>query len=102
MNRSITHPLWTHLPAVGALAVFLYYLANAGPLPAQVPVHFSFDGTPNGYGSPWLAFGLIIGISVFYIVLSAFFDEMWAPSVHIPGKPLPKTLPPWTLNWPGY
>ncbi len=78
MNRRIIHPLWTHLPAIGALAVFLYYLANAGPLPAEVPVHFSLDGTPNGYGSPWLAFGLIAGMSLFYILLSAFFDEMWA------------------------
>lgn len=78
MNKSITHPIWTHLPAIGALAVFLFYLANAGPLPAQVPVHFSLAGTPNGYGSPWMAFGLFIGLSVFYILLSAFFDEMWA------------------------
>jgi Domain of unknown function (DUF1648) len=78
MKNRIIHPLWTHLPAAAALIVLVVYIIAAGPFEGRVPIHFSFGGEPNDYGSPWSVFGLIIGLSVFFILLSAFLDELWA------------------------
>ncbi|MBI4332395.1 MAG: DUF1648 domain-containing protein [Chloroflexi bacterium] len=78
MNTRFLHPVWTHFPATGALVVLLAYLAVAGPLPAQVPVHFSWGGSPDRYGSPWAVFGTTAGLSVIYILLSFLLDELWA------------------------
>ena len=72
------HPLWNHLPAIAALIIFIVSIVNAGPLPTEVPVHFNLGGEPDRYGSPWLAFGLVIGISVLFTALSVFLDELWA------------------------
>ena len=58
--------------------ILVVYVIAAGPFAEGVPVHFGFGGEPNNYGSPWSVFGLIIGLSVFFIVLSAFLDELWA------------------------
>lgn len=78
MKTKLVHPLWTHLPAIAALVVLVVYIINASPLPVRAPVHFGFNGEPNAYGSPWSVFGLIIGLSVFFILLSVFLDELWA------------------------
>jgi hypothetical protein len=78
MGQKIVHPLWVHLPAVAALVVLMAGLAISGPLPAEAPIHFSFDGIADNYGSPWAVFGLVIGLSVLYILLSALLDELWA------------------------
>jgi hypothetical protein len=78
MKIKIIHPLWVHLPAIAALVIFIGFIISASPLPTEVPVHFSFDGEPDRYGSPWSNFGLIIGLSVFFILLSVFLDELWA------------------------
>ena len=78
MKRRFSHPLWTHLPAVAAFIVFVAYLIISVPLPAEVPVHFVLGGQPDRYGSPWMVFGITIGVSVFFILLSAFIDELWA------------------------
>jgi hypothetical protein len=78
MNIKLIHPLWVHLPAVAALLTLLIYLATAGSLPAEAPVHFGFGGEPNQYGSPWEVFGLTIGLSVLYILISIILDELWA------------------------
>jgi hypothetical protein len=78
MKIKLIHPLWVHLPAIAALIVLVVYIIISGPLPATVPIHFNSAGQPNGYGSPWLLNGLIIGISVFFIGLSVLFDELWA------------------------
>jgi hypothetical protein len=78
MKNRIIHPLWTHLPAAAALIILVVYIITAGPFPGRVPVHFSFGGEPDNYGSPWSVFGLIIGLSVFFILLSSFLDELWA------------------------
>ncbi len=77
MKIKIIHPLWTHLPAVAVLIYFIVRLATGGPYPSTAPVHFNIHGIPDSYGSPWLVFGLILGLSVFYIVISIFLDEMW-------------------------
>ena len=78
MKTKFAHPLWTHLPAVTVLVILIAYLAVNGPLPPEAPVHFGFNGEPNSLGSPWLTFGLTIGLSVFYILLSIFLDNLWA------------------------
>jgi hypothetical protein len=72
------HALWTHLPAVAALIILIVYIIVSGPLPSTVPIHFNSAGEPNGYGPPWALNGLIIVLSVFFIALSIFFDELWA------------------------
>ncbi|MBT3362679.1 MAG: DUF1648 domain-containing protein [Chloroflexi bacterium] len=76
MKFKITHP-FTHLPAVVALVTLIVYVATSGPFPDSVPIHFGVTGAPDNWGSPWLAFGLAIGLSVFFIGLSIFFDELW-------------------------
>ena len=78
MKNKLIHPLWTHLPAIAVLIILLVYIGKAGPFPAEVPIHFSAGGIVNNYGSPWLAFGITIGLSIGYIVLSVFLDELWA------------------------
>ncbi|MCK9356024.1 MAG: DUF1648 domain-containing protein [Dehalococcoidia bacterium] len=78
MKLSLTHPLWTHVPAVLALAVCLGMLVAAGPLPSNGPIHFGADGRPDGYGSPAGAFALVIGLCVGFILLSVWMDESWA------------------------
>jgi len=77
MNIKLPHPLWTHLPAVAALLLFIIFLITSGPFPSEAPVHFNISGEPDSYGSPWLVFGLAIGLSVFYILLSVFLDNLW-------------------------
>ncbi|MFC1953319.1 hypothetical protein ACFLVZ_03240 [Chloroflexota bacterium] len=78
MKIKITHPLWTHLPAISAFIILIVYLITAGPLPAESPVHFGLGGETDKLGSPWSVFGITIGLSVFFIILSVFFDELWA------------------------
>jgi hypothetical protein len=78
MRTKLIHPLWVHLPAAAAFAVLIIFLITAEPLPAEAPVHFSFGGEPNNYGSPWSSFGLAIGLSVLFIITSVILDELWA------------------------
>jgi hypothetical protein len=78
MRLKLVHPLWTHLPSIAALVLLIAYVIAAGPLPSEVAIHFGFNGQPDAYGSPWSVFGLNIGLSLFFILLSAFLDELWA------------------------
>jgi hypothetical protein len=78
MKTKLTHPLWTHTPSIAVLIVLIIFIAIAGNLPAEAPVHFSSGGIADSYGSPWLAFGIIIALSVLFILLSIFLDELWA------------------------
>jgi hypothetical protein len=55
----------------------VYIIINA-PYSASIPIHFGFNGEANGYGSPWLTFGLITGLALFFILMSVFLDELWA------------------------
>jgi hypothetical protein len=77
-KQKLVHPVWTHLPAVAALLAMAGYLIFSSPIPANAPVHFGFDGTPDAWGSPWLFIGIMLGLSVFFIGLSTFIDELWA------------------------
>jgi hypothetical protein len=78
MRTKLIHPVWVHLPAAAALVVLIIFLVSAGPLPAEAPIHFSFGGEPNNYGSPWASFGLAIGLSILFIIISIILDELWA------------------------
>ncbi len=78
MRIKLVHPLWTHIPALAVLVVLIIFIATAGRLPAEAPVHFNRAGVADSYGSPWLVFAFTIGLSAGYIVLSAFLDELWA------------------------
>jgi hypothetical protein len=77
-KRKLAHPLWTHLPALAALVVFILCLLMSTPLPSWAPVHFGLDGEPDRYGNPWGFVWFVIGFSVFFIALSGFLDEQWA------------------------
>ena len=78
MKNKLIHPLWTHLPAAAALIVLVACVIAAAPFPAEAAVHFDINGQPDNYGSPWMVFGITIGFSVFFILLSVFIDELWA------------------------
>jgi hypothetical protein len=78
MKIKLVHPLWTHLPSIAILVILVILVLTAGPLPAEAPVHFGFNGEPNRYGSPWEVFGITIGLSVIFILVSVLFDELWA------------------------
>lgn len=77
-TRKINHSLWTHLPAVALLLVFIGYLIYSSPLPADAPVHFNFGGEPDRYGSPWQILGMTLAVSVLFIGISILLDELWA------------------------
>jgi hypothetical protein len=78
MRLKLVHPLWTHLPSIGALIILVIFILTAGPLPAEAPVHFGFSGAPDRYGSPWEVFGITIGLAVVFISVSVLLDELWA------------------------
>ncbi|MHB8104741.1 MAG: SdpI family protein [Dehalococcoidales bacterium] len=78
MKIKLLHPLWTHIPAIGALVFIIVYTIVSGPLPSTAATHFDFHGVPNDWGSPYLGFGIIVGLSFLFIALSIFFDELWA------------------------
>jgi hypothetical protein len=74
----LRHPWWTHLPALGAVVLFIVYLIRDWPLPGHAATHFDASGLPNGYGSPWMVVGLTLGLSLLMIGISALLDELWA------------------------
>jgi hypothetical protein len=76
-KKKLIHPIWAHLPAVTALAVFLAYYFAGSTLPAVVPLHFDSGGIPNRLGSPWEVVGLMIGLSLLFITISFILDELW-------------------------
>jgi hypothetical protein len=78
MKNRMIHPLWIHLPSVSAWVYLIIRLVKDGPFSDNVPVHFNLQGQPDSYGSPWLSFGIFLVLSVFFIGLSIFLDELWA------------------------
>jgi hypothetical protein len=77
MKNKLFHPMWTHIPVLAVLIVCIVYTIISGPLPSHAPVHFDINGEPNQYGSPWLVFGIAIGITLFFLAVSAIIDENW-------------------------
>jgi hypothetical protein len=78
MKVRFIHPLWTHVPAFVALLAGVVFTLRAMPLPDLAPVHFTMDGQPDRYGSPWMSTIWQAGISILYIILSIVLDEAWA------------------------
>jgi len=71
--------LWTHLPAVGLWVGFIIWFVSRRALwPSRVPLQVDWFGNVTSWGSPWLAFGLVIGLGLFLIALSVLLDELWA------------------------
>lgn len=80
MKNKLSNPLWTHLPAIAMFVTVIVYTITAVPLPSQVPIHFGFNGIPNDYGSPWVVFGIVVGLSVLFLATAFIIDEAWARS----------------------
>jgi len=78
MKLKLVHPLWTHLPAIIIIAGAAIITVRALPFPDPAPVHFDINGTPDGYGSPWASSLLMLGLSLGYLVISIWIDELWA------------------------
>lgn len=78
MKIKLTHSIWSHIPAFIALAILIVYIVISSPLPVEAPVQFTSGGMPGRIGSPWESLGIILGISVFFLVLSVVLDELWA------------------------
>jgi hypothetical protein len=71
--------IWTHLPAVAVWIGFVtWFLSQAAEWPSRVPLQIEWTGTVSGWGSPWLAFGLVAGLGLFFIGLTVLLDELWA------------------------
>jgi len=77
MKFRLSNPLWTHLPVFAILVTLVVYTIISIPLPAEVAIHFDFHGQPDNYGSPWIMFGLILGILVIFMIVSIIIDEVW-------------------------
>lgn len=70
MIRRLYHPPWTHIPAASALGVIIYG-APRTIRPTRGEAVSPFDNSLVG-----LAIG--VGLSLFFIALSVFIDELWA------------------------
>ncbi|MBI4188366.1 MAG: hypothetical protein HY529_04065 [Chloroflexi bacterium] len=78
MKMKFIHPLWTHIPSILALSAGIAFTLRAMPLPDPAPLHFTWNGQPDRYGSPWMSTIWQAGISILYIILSVILDEAWA------------------------
>ncbi|MBN1190960.1 MAG: DUF1648 domain-containing protein [Dehalococcoidales bacterium] len=78
MKNRIIHPLWVHVPSIGVFLYAVVLLVMGSPFPASVATHFNFQGVPDSHDSPWSFFGLFLGLSLLFIGLSVFLDELWA------------------------
>lgn len=78
MKNRLSHPIWTHIPAIAMLIFLIVYTIMAGTLPSRAAIHFDFHGVPNDFGSPYLVVGLVFGLSLLFIVISAIIDEVHA------------------------
>ncbi|MBM3176129.1 MAG: DUF1648 domain-containing protein [Chloroflexi bacterium] len=78
MKTKFIHPLWTHIPAILALLAAVVFTLRAMPLPDPAPLHFTWSGQPDRYGSPWMSAIWQAAISVLCIILSVVLDEAWA------------------------
>ena len=78
MKTRFNHPLWTHLPAVAALAALVGAIVSAMPLPASTPIHFGIDGQPDGFGSPWPGLLTVVGICALVVGIGVSNAEQWS------------------------
>lgn len=75
-----THSLWwTHSPALLLLVGFsVWFLRGVHSWPDQVPLQIAWTGAPTTWGSKWIAFALVVGMGIFFLVLFALIDSLWA------------------------
>ena len=79
MKRRLNHPVWTHLPAAALWVGFVvWFLLRIGDWPESIPLQINFAGEPTTWGSPWIAFGLVTLLGLFFITLTALLDDLWA------------------------
>jgi hypothetical protein len=69
-------PTGSRVAVVAPAAVVLLALVVAsvvlGPsLPARMAVHFAADGTPDGWGSPWVMLAIALGLAALAVVVAA-------------------------------
>ena len=77
MKNKLLHPLWVHIPAALVFITLVISIIIYGPYPSDAPVHFGTNGIPDRTGSPWEVIGITLGLCLFFIGLSVFFDELW-------------------------
>ena len=71
--------VWTHLPAVALWVGFIiWFVSRRTQWPSRVPLQVDWFGNVTSWGSPWLAFGLVVGLGLFFIGLTVLLDELWA------------------------
>lgn len=79
MSRRWIHPLWTHIPASVILVGFaIISLSSLSNWPDRVPLRIAWSGVPATWGTPWTAFGLVLGIGSLFLALTVLVDELWA------------------------
>lgn len=79
MKRRLIHPLWTHIPAATLLVGFVaLFLSRMSDWPDRVPLQIGWSGEPTSWGSPWIAFGLVVALGLFFLALTVLLDELWA------------------------
>jgi len=70
--------VWTHLPAVALwIGYIVWFLSRRAVWPSRVPLQVDWSGHATSWGSPWLAFGLVVGLGLFFIALTVLLDELW-------------------------
>ena len=71
--------VWMHLPAVTLWIGFvIWYLTGRSRWPSSIPLQLGWSGQVTSWGSPWLAFGVVAGLGLFFIGLTVMLDELWA------------------------
>jgi len=71
--------VWTHLPAMALWVGFIiWFVSRRTQWPSRVPLQVDWFGNVTSWGSPWLAFGLVVGLGLFFIGLTVLLDELWA------------------------
>jgi len=80
MKRKLYHPLWVHLPAVGAIVWVIVEWVKRLPLPASAAIHFNAAGRADNWGSPNPAMLIVVGVMVVYLGMGVLVDELWARS----------------------
>lgn len=56
--------------AVIALALGVATVLLAPTLPGRIAVHFAADGTPDGWGSPWVMLAVAVGLALVAVTLA--------------------------------
>jgi hypothetical protein len=56
--------------AVIALALGVAAVLLAPTLPGRIAVHFAADGTPDGWGSPWVMLAVAVGLALVAVALA--------------------------------